>query len=267
MPGVRLAEFECAYHDAGAGATWTFLHPACLDHRTWNGLAALAVDRRMLAPDLRGHGASSSGPRCAFTLSRFAADVVELWDALGVERSVVVGASLGGMVAQYLAHEYPERVAGLALVCTSFGLDDAGREVMARRAEAALAIREHGSPEVDATLVRWFGDDPGRWPEAVDYARDRLCATPPEVQGDVWRAIRGLGLPEGWLRHYPGEVLVLPGGADVTIGVDAARRFASNSPRADVRVLNGAPHMALLTHPDDVAAALADLAMRLGEVG
>ena len=72
---------------------------------------------RILRYDTRGHGKSEpiSG---AYTLDMLANDVVELWNALGIEKSHFVGLSLGGMAAQSLALHYPERLNSIA-ICDS----------------------------------------------------------------------------------------------------------------------------------------------------
>jgi pimeloyl-ACP methyl ester carboxylesterase len=88
--------------------------------------AALGVGRRVLAPDLRGHGRSLY-PEAAFTIEDAADDVAALLEHLQVERTVLVGYSLGGAVAQTLADRHPELVAGLVLVATEL---DAGRTVV-----------------------------------------------------------------------------------------------------------------------------------------
>lgn len=74
----------------------------------------------VVAPDLRGHGASDapSGPD-RYTLKTFALDVLALADALGWVRFVLLGHSMGGMVVQHVALEAPDRLAGLVLMDTS----------------------------------------------------------------------------------------------------------------------------------------------------
>ncbi len=77
----------------------------------------LAEHHRVIAIDHRGHG---QGPRSntGFTLDTCVDDVVGVLDGLGVERSIVVGYSLGGVVGQLVARRRPDRVAGLVLAAT-----------------------------------------------------------------------------------------------------------------------------------------------------
>ncbi len=79
----------------------------------------------VLAPDLRGHGGSDRPPgRHSYGLRRFAADLVQLADALGWDRFTLLGHSMGGMVAQHLALDTPARLEGLVLMGTSHTVPD-----------------------------------------------------------------------------------------------------------------------------------------------
>jgi pimeloyl-ACP methyl ester carboxylesterase len=79
---------------------------------------ALGAEFRVLAPDLRGHarGVRSSH---SFRLADCADDVAVMLDELGVDQALVAGYSMGGSVAQLLAHRHPKRVAGLVLCATA----------------------------------------------------------------------------------------------------------------------------------------------------
>ncbi|MGO7251881.1 alpha/beta fold hydrolase, partial [Rhizobium brockwellii] len=72
----------------------------------------------LLRIDTRAHGASDA-PAGDYELSMLAGDVAAAMDAADVEAALVAGVSLGGMIAMQLAMDAPERVTGLALICTS----------------------------------------------------------------------------------------------------------------------------------------------------
>ena len=96
------------------------LHGAQNDHSVW-ALQSRALAHRghaVLAPDLPGHG-RSSGPPLA-TVEAMAAWVLALFDAAGVERALLAGHSMGSLIALEAAHLAPQRVAGLALLGTTF---------------------------------------------------------------------------------------------------------------------------------------------------
>ncbi|MFX8164539.1 alpha/beta fold hydrolase, partial [Acinetobacter baumannii] len=78
----------------------------------------LAEHFHVLRYDARGHGASDA-PTGLYSLDRLGRDVVELLDALGLQRVHMLGLSLGGIVAQWLAIHVPERIDRLVLSNTA----------------------------------------------------------------------------------------------------------------------------------------------------
>jgi 3-oxoadipate enol-lactonase len=92
--------------------------------RTYSDLAARY---RVVAFDMRGHGRGLR-PRAFFRLEDCADDVIAVADALGIEQVIPVGYSMGGVVAQLVAHRHPTRVAGVVLCATSEKFRSTGRE-------------------------------------------------------------------------------------------------------------------------------------------
>ena len=83
------------------------------DHTLWeDNVAALSANHRLIRIDSRGHGLSDSSP-APYSLKTLVADVVGVWDALNIERSVVGGLGLGGIVAAETALTHPARVSGV----------------------------------------------------------------------------------------------------------------------------------------------------------
>lgn len=107
-----------AWREAGSGPPLVLLHGWAMSSAVFaEALAALATDFRVLAPDLRGHGASD--PADGYLLADFAADLRQWLDALGLDRFALLGWSLGGQVALTLGEEIAGRVERLLLVSTT----------------------------------------------------------------------------------------------------------------------------------------------------
>jgi len=108
------------YEDTGSGdPPVVCLHGLVDDLSIWSRLvASLAGDHRVIRMDQRGHGGSGT-PDGPYTREDLARDVVGLLDGLGIERAVLMGHSMGGIVAMTTALEHPDRIAGLVLIGTA----------------------------------------------------------------------------------------------------------------------------------------------------
>lgn len=140
------------------GVPMLLLHGFGNDAHIWDDFApTVAPHYRTLALDHRGHGDSDWDPELRYDHESLVADVEAVADALGLERLVLIGHSLGGRIATLFAGRHPERMAGLVIV-------DIGPEVDAR---GRMRIRQ----DVEASVAPTF--------ESVDaYARALSLAYP-----------------------------------------------------------------------------------------
>jgi len=123
------------------------------DSRGW-ALQRRALSRRHLVItfDNRGVGRSDK-PLDGYDIERMALDAVEVLDAVDVDRAHVMGASMGGIIAQVLAVRYPERVRSLVLACTACRHQPWRRELLAEWAETA---RTRGMRAWARENLRWI---------------------------------------------------------------------------------------------------------------
>jgi esterase len=162
---VRSGDVEIAYRRFGdAGRTpIVIVHGLSYFSYDWIGPAArLAVDREVVAMDLRGFGDSTWSPARDYKLETLSADAVNLMDALGWKQAVLMGHSFGGRVCLATAGWHPERAAALACVDFAPDLAPAGRRHVAERigrqpdvfasVDAALAYHGHEDVAADSPL-------------------------------------------------------------------------------------------------------------------
>jgi pimeloyl-ACP methyl ester carboxylesterase len=103
VPTVATNGVETYYETAGDGSPVVLLHGAGMDGRLWAETARpLADEYRLVVPDLRDHGRTGGSDRAEYSVELFGANVRALVDALGTDRPVVVGHSLGGFVVAAL---------------------------------------------------------------------------------------------------------------------------------------------------------------------
>lgn len=122
--GVRLA-----YLDEGAGEPPLLLvHGWCCDHTHMeHQVKYFESNHRVVAVDLRGHGASDA-PEQVYTIDRFADDLVWMIGQLALVQPVVIGHSMGGTIAMQLAADHPELVSAIVAIDSSALPTEAARE-------------------------------------------------------------------------------------------------------------------------------------------
>jgi pimeloyl-ACP methyl ester carboxylesterase len=175
---VRAGEVTLAVSDDGAGIPVVLLHGLTASRRyvVMGSRSLQRAGHRVVAYDARGHGASSPAPSPdAYGYGELTSDLVALLDALGFDRAVLAGASMGAHTIVRLALEQPERVAAACLITPGYDpakFDDP--RGLARWDELAAALRDGG---IDA-FVEAFGVHvlPTAWRDPlVTVMRQRLA--------------------------------------------------------------------------------------------
>ncbi|WP_376793304.1 alpha/beta fold hydrolase [Thermoflexus sp.] len=146
MPHVQVGEIRLFYVEEGQGEAVVFIPGLGGDHYLWHRqLPAFAHRFRAIAIDNRGAGQSDK-PDVPYTIEQMADDVAGLLEGLGIDRAHIVGASMGGFIAQMFALRHPHRVNRLILCCTSFG----GPNMIPMPPETlAVLMNRTGDPETD----------------------------------------------------------------------------------------------------------------------
>jgi 3-oxoadipate enol-lactonase len=206
---------------------------------------------RLLRFEHRGHGGSPAPPG-PYTVGELAADVVRLLDDFGLETVSYCGISLGGMIGIWLAAHVPERIGALALCCTSAYLPPA--QMWESRAAQARAA---GLASISGQVVgRWFTPAfAGRYPVTVARFTAALEGVDPEGYAGCCEAIAAMDLRSS-LGRISAPVLVIAGAEDPATPPWHGARIASGVGRSRLRVIRGGAHLANVSQPGEVAAAL-----------
>lgn len=188
-------------------------------------------------------------PRVPYTLDDMAADAVGLLDALDIERAHIVGASMGGMIAQLIAARHPQRVSSLTSIMSSSGNPRLSRPKL--RAMRAVLGRpaEPGNPESGVEhLIHVFSviGSPG-FPSDRELLRQQIVAGigrayHPAGTVNQLLAVVASGDRRRMLRRIGAPTLVLHGDADPLVPLAAGRDTARNIPGARLQVIEGMGH-------------------------
>jgi 3-oxoadipate enol-lactonase/4-carboxymuconolactone decarboxylase len=225
----------------------------------WDPQVGPLSDRlRVVRTDARGHGESVvvDGP---WTVADLGRDVLELLDELGVARAHLVGLSLGGATAQWIAVHAPDRVHTLSLLCTSAHWPDVQPWI-----DRAAAVRADGVASIAPAVVdRWFTPELAqRDPALVAWAQDMVASTPAEGYATACEALATWD-GRGDLGRITAPTLVVAGDVDPATPPAMLREIAEGIPGAALHVLPRASHLANLEQAGTVTRLL--LAHVLGQ--
>ncbi len=282
--GVPLAVEEVGPVDAPL--TVVFAHGLALAlgswHYQWLGLADMTRPRlRMVFYDQRSHGRSGRAPAGTVTIDRLGDDLHQVLAEVAPTGPVVlVGHSMGGMAVMSLVDRHPElfgpRVIGVALISTStgglaevsFGLPAVTARLrtpvmplLLRTMRSRAGLIERGR-KVGADLA-WlvtrhysFGSAAVS-PALVDYVEGLIAGTPVDVVADFFPALTAHDKISSLPRLAGLEILIVVGEKDLLTPEEHSRRMTDLLPHAELLVLDGAGHLAMMERP-----ALVNLRLR-----
>ena len=232
------------------------IHGLGLNRQCWQWtIPALTDCYRVLCYDLYGHG-QSAPPLETPSLSLFGQQLAALLDHCKIERAVIVGFSLGGMIARRFAQDAPERTAALAILHSPHQRTAAAQDAILKRVDQA---RDEGpQATVEAALDRWF-TTPFRTanPRMMELVRSWVTANNIGIYHTIYRVLAD-GIDEIVAPVPPicCPTLVLTGDEDYGNGPEMSRAIADEIKGADCVILPGLRHMALAEDPDTVNAVL-----------
>jgi pimeloyl-[acyl-carrier protein] methyl ester esterase len=246
-----------AYREAGSGRPLILLHGWAMSSAVFSeALPDLAADFRVLAPDLRGHGASDPGN--GYTLEDFADDLCQWLAGLGIDGFDLLGWSLGGQVALRLAGLLGERVGHLLLVAATprfvaeegwtAGLPAVQVKAMARGLKRRYPetlddffVRQFSTGEISAdSLERIRGFAAPGAGDVLPAAETALAALETLQTGDLRRGLAGIRVP----------TLVVHGERDEIIPPEAGRYLAAHLPQGRFVCLADTGHAPFLSRPE-----------------
>lgn len=262
---VDIARDGFAWREAGSGSAVVFLHGLGGNRTAWEPqLRSLGTVHRCAAWDMPGYGGSDALASLEFPAL---ADAVVRWlDAMAVDRAVVVGLSMGGMIAQHVALDHPDRVGALVLVDTSpaFGLD--GTVTADEWLDSRLApIAAGATPRefAEAIIDGITGD------HVHPRHRAEQVAAFAALDADAFTAACRCLVTHDVLDRLPdvsAPTLVVVGADDAETPPSYARAIATRIPGARLEVIAGAGHLAPAECPTEFNALVGAFVGTLGVV-
>jgi len=251
MPLTTVGGIELYYELLDCTEPWrsgpdpvVFIHGLGGDHRMWlYQVPAFCARYPTVTINLRGHGRSAR-PDAEWSIADMARDIVRLLRSIGVERAHLIGLSLGGLVAQQFALDYPFATASLVLVGTFASIPDANRDATS----ASLRfIEENGMAVVAAERIRnAFSDHVD--PVMRDYFIDRVAQNHKPSYVRAARAAMSFASTDR-LGELALPVLVMVGEEDRVTPPPLSEALARHIVGARLARIAGAGHLTNLERP------------------
>ena len=238
-----------ALEGSGEGTPLVFINALGTDLRIWDGVVLHLADRYpVLRFDKRGHGLSDCPP-APYSIHEFSTDLLGLLDQLGISHTILVGISVGGMIALDFAANWPERVHAMVLCDTApiIGTADLWNDRINR-------LREHGMESMaEAILARWFAPTfKEKSPAAYHGYSNMLTRMPVEGYTGTCEALRDADLTEA-TKTIKARTIILCGTEDVSTPPHLVRGLVELMPDAEFQEIPGAGHSTCIEQPDLVA--------------
>ena len=243
------------------------LHGGAQNAHTWDTVA-LSLDRSLVAVDLPGHGRSDWRPGHDYSIANQAEDVAVAMSELAPAARLVVGMSLGGLIALALSAAHPDLVHRVLLVDVTPGVNAEkakavndfvrGPQSFADFDEMLERTVRHNPGRSEASLRRGVmhnalaGPD-GRWRWRWDPAATAAGAPPPETTvptpgfDQLWDAVEALEVP----------LVLARGSLSAVVDNDDVAELRRRKPGAQVMVIDGAGHSIQGDRPGELAALIA----------
>jgi 3-oxoadipate enol-lactonase len=262
MPPIYLKDLRLNVVEQGSktGPAVVFINGLGTDISLWDEVIALLPEGlRLVTYDMRGHGASDV-PSAPYSMGALVSDCETVMDHLQIKDAVLVGVSLGGMVAQGLATKRLDLVRGLVLSNTAARI--ATTEIWQARMDQIIS--EGYENYAAATVIRQFGRHNKDHP-AVPKIRAVLMATPVEGWAGCAAAIAGTDF------YTSTAALTLPtlaiaGSNDGSTPPDLVRETAELIKGSKFHLMRGAGHLPMAEKPEEYATILTDFLDQIGHI-
>jgi 3-oxoadipate enol-lactonase len=252
---AQLNDVPVKLYCRGRGTPLILLHGLGVDHHFWDFASVLEDEFAVCVYDLPGHGATIE-PRESYSIADLSTHLADVLEENRITRAHIVGMSLGGLIAQHFAANFPEQVEKLILIDTTARYTDEMRAIWPDRSAAAQSA---GVKALIPDLLKIWFSRPflERNPPAVEYVRAALSHSSGRGYALARDALAKADLRQDVAR-IEAPTLIMCGKDDLPSFLDAAQWLADHIPDAKLAWLPDARHAAVLEQPNVALAQMRD---------
>lgn len=251
MSKPQLEEFDLYYEVHGQGQPLVLIPGFATGLWIWyEQIPELSKHYKTIIFDNRGVGRSDKATY-PYSFEKMAEDIVNLLDLLKIKKAHILGASMGGFIAQTLALHYPEKVSSLILCCTSFG----GKNHVSPSTETLLAMSSFQDPNSEERVRKNL---------AFAFAEDFQIANPKEIEKITQLRLANPILGQAYLSQLQSAMtfdvqqelenikvptLIVTGDQDLIVPAQNSYNLAHKIKNSKLVVINGAGHSVFIESP------------------
>ena len=263
---IQTGEFTTNYHDLGQGDTVVLLHgsgPGVTAWANWNKLFPLFRDHfRIVAPDMAGFGFTERIPGAVYNMNVWVQQLIDLFNALKIEKAHLVGNSFGGALALSMAIKYPERINKLVLMGSmgvgfqiTYGLDQVwGYQPSEANMEELLEIFTYDHSFATKELIKT------RYESSIQPGfQESFSALFPAPRQ---KGVESMAGNQAYIRNIPHETLIVHGREDRVIPLETSLKLLQLIDNAQLHVFGHCGHWTQIERTAEFAGLLLEFFKR-----
>jgi len=248
MPFCRVNDVKLYYEDHGTGGPLIFLHGLMGGSENWKSQVDYFKDkRRVIAVDLRGHGQSDK-PRGNYSIKRFSEDLFSFVKELGIEKGVIAGYSMGGMIALRFALDHQEMVEKLIFIDTG-ARTRLGKKLLVSASQIILQLSHKAFLKVYLSFPKNYSES------EIREAKERILRIPEHVVDSCLSAVKEFDVTSE-LRNIMVPTLIIHGSEDKQQPLSQAKDMKERIPNSELVVLEGVGHAIVVEASEKVGEVI-----------
>ncbi len=255
LPRSRAAD-GLAFHQTGEGIPILFIHGVGLRSESWyQQVDAFKNDFSVFTVDIPGHGESDLLHQPEPELFDYTEKMAKFIIDEVKQPAIIVGHSMGALLALSLAKEYPELCTAVVAMNTIYKRSDEAKQAVQERASKLAKLT---GADACAPISRWFSETPSKQDEYhAELCREWLLSANLQGYGAAYKVFAYEDGPKtSAVSRFTMPVLYVTGELDKNSNVSMTNALANITPNAEAVIINDSRHMTPLTHADEVNHAV-----------
>lgn len=260
MPKMKTNDIMTYYEIHGEGHPLVFIHGGWVSHKMWKPqVEHFSINYKVITYDVRGHGNTGGSSKKKYSMEMFADDLKTLIDKLQIEKPVICGLSMGGMIAQSYAVKYSDNIKAVILsdtaVSTELTLSDKIiKYILAPKWIFLLIVRLLGVKRY-ANFAIWYAEKSrgkkwiGQDESIIEYEREEMIKFDVKEFNKIFAGLYDFKLQE--LSNINVPTLIINGEFESKLVFKHLKKMKELISNSSTVVIPNAGHVSNLENPEE----------------